>query len=108
MTEWIWQHIIGPTINNTFAFIPAWVWIIVAGLLIGWAWKTFGWQGVLGAALAVLTIGAYRQGWKSRDSLETENVDGPDADPSPAKPKRPKRPVKPPEDTWFDRVKRGE
>lgn len=90
MTDWIWQHILGPMINGTFAIIPIWVWIIVAGLLLGWAWKTFGWQGLLGAAAAIVTLGAYRKGWKDRDSLANEHVDGPDADPPPKKKPKPR------------------
>lgn len=46
------------------SWVPAWVWIVA----IGWAWKVFGWQGVAGGLLAVLTLGAYRQGWRDRDS----------------------------------------
>lgn len=102
MTDWIWQHIIGPVISGTVAFIPLWVWIIAAALALGWAWKTFGWQGLVAVALAVLTLGAYRQGWKHRDSLANEHVDGPDADPPfgkrTPKPKKPR--FDPDTNTW--------
>jgi hypothetical protein len=47
MIDWIWQHIVGPAINGTFAIVPIWVWIIIAALALGWAWKTFGWQGLV-------------------------------------------------------------
>lgn len=49
---------------------PWWAWAIVAGALVGLAWRVFGWQGIVGAAVAVLTLGAYRQGWKARDDRE--------------------------------------
>lgn len=55
-------------LNFLLGWVPVWVWVIAAGLLLGWAWKTFGWQGVVGAGLAVLTLGAYRQGWRDRDA----------------------------------------
>lgn len=88
----IWNWLL----HATLGFIPAWVWIIVAGLLLGWAWKAFSWQGLLGAALAVLTIGAYRQGWRARDAEGTEHLDpdSPDARPSifTRKPKKPAAP----------------
>lgn len=58
--EWIISFLLG--------WVPAWVWVVVAGVAIGWAWKVFGWQGVAGGLLAVLTLGAYRQGWRDRDS----------------------------------------
>lgn len=44
--------------------VPAWVWIVVAGVALGTAWRVFGWQGIVGGLLAVLTLGAYRQGWR--------------------------------------------
>lgn len=101
MIDCIWQHVIGPAINGTFAVVPVWVWVILAGLALGWAWKTFGWQGLVGVGLAVLTLGAYRKGWKDRDSLSAEHVDGPDAEPSPAKPKPKRKPRYDPEtNTW--------
>lgn len=62
MLDWIWNGIVGFVLGS----IPVWVWVIVAGLAIGWAWKTFGTQGVIGALVAVLTLGAYRQGWRDR------------------------------------------
>lgn len=47
-------------------WVPGWLWIVAAGVAMGWAWKVFGWQGVVGGLLAVLTLGAYRQGWRDR------------------------------------------
>lgn len=55
-------------LNFVWTAIPLWVWIIIGGVLIGAAWRTFGWQGVIGGLLALLTLGAYRQGY--RDSNE--------------------------------------
>jgi hypothetical protein len=113
MTDWIWQHIIGPALNGVFGLIPWWVWLIVAALALGWAWRTFGWQGLVAVGLAVLTLGAYRKGWKDRNSLGAEHIDpdSPDALPplGRPKPKRPAKPAKPPVvDTWFDKVRRGD
>ena len=90
MTDWIWQHIIGPALNGVFGLIPWWVWIIVAGLALGWAWKTFGWKGLAGAAAGAALALSYIKGWKDRDSLSAEHVDpnSPDAAPSPSKPKK--------------------
>lgn len=94
MIEWLWNSLVGFALGA----IPTWVWIVAAGVAIGWAWKTFGWQGVAGGALAVLTLGAYRQGWRDRDGRdrhEQVDEDSSDARPSPPKPKRPsiKRPT---------------
>lgn len=68
MTDWIWQHVLAPAISGVFNVIPWWAWIIIAGLLLGWAWRTFGWQGLVGAGIAVLTLGAYREGWRAAES----------------------------------------
>ena len=94
MTDWIWQHIIGPALNGVFGLIPWWVWIIVAGLALGWAWKTFGWKGLAGAAAGAALALSHIKGWRDRDSLSAEHVDGPDAEPpvSVNKPKK-KRPI---------------
>lgn len=58
--DWIIHFLLG--------WVPAWAWIIIAGLALGWAWRMFGWQGIVGAGLAILTLGAYRQGWRDRDA----------------------------------------
>lgn len=50
MFDWIWT------------LLPWWVWAIAAGLSLGLGWRLFGWQGMLGAAVAVLTLGSYRRG----------------------------------------------
>lgn len=44
--------------------IPLWVWIIAAGIALGAAWRTFGWQGVVGGLIALVTLGVYRQGYR--------------------------------------------
>lgn len=48
--------------------IPLWVWVIIGGVLIGAAWRTFGWQGVVGGLAALLTLGVYRQGYRDADA----------------------------------------
>lgn len=62
-------------------WVPWWAWVIVAGVAIGWAWKVFGWQGVAGGLLAVLTLGAYRQGWRDgragRETVATKPIEMP-------------------------------
>lgn len=62
MIEWL----LNGAFHILLTVIPTWVWVVVAGLAIGWAWKTFGWQGVAGAAIAILSLGSYRQGWRDR------------------------------------------
>lgn len=62
--DWLFQSVVGFFLST----VPLWVWIIIAGLAIGWAWKTFGTQGIVGALAAILTLGAYRQGWNDRGS----------------------------------------
>lgn len=52
-------------LNWVLGSVPVWVWIVAAGVAIGWAWKVFGWQGIVGGLAAALTLGAYRQGWKA-------------------------------------------
>jgi len=54
-------------INFVLSAVPIWVWVIVAGVVLGAAWRWFGWQGIVGGLAAVLTLGAYRQGWRDRD-----------------------------------------
>lgn len=60
MIDWIFNFI--------WTAIPLWVWIIAGGVLLGAAWRTFGWQGVVGGLAALVTLGAYRQGY--RDASE--------------------------------------
>lgn len=65
--DWLWNTVVGFLVGT----VPLWVWVIVAGLVIGWAWKTFGTQGIIGALIAVLSLGAYRQGWRDRGEGKT-------------------------------------
>lgn len=67
--DWIWLHLVGPAIDNTFAFIPIWAWFIIAGVGVGFLWKKFGWQGVVGGIGAFFLYMAYRQGWKNASDL---------------------------------------
>ena len=92
MLDWLWQG----ALNVLLGWVPTWAWIIVAGLLAGWAWKKFGWQGIAGAILAVLTLGAYRQGWRDRGAGRQPIVP-PDPIPRPYPPPAPKRP---PRNVW--------
>ena len=62
MFEWLFNG----ALHILLSVVPTWVWVIVAGLGVGWAWKTFGKEGVVGAVVAILTLGAYRQGWRDR------------------------------------------
>lgn len=69
--DFIWNEIIRrlwATLQTiTFGFIPGWVWLILAVAAAAWVWKTFGWRGLVGLALLILTFGAYRAGWRARD-----------------------------------------
>jgi len=33
--------------NFLLAWVPGWAWFIVAMVVLGWVWRTFGWQGYL-------------------------------------------------------------
>ena len=52
-------------IDWLLGILPWWAWALAAGAALGLAWRVFGWQGMLGAAVAVMSFGAYRQGWKA-------------------------------------------
>lgn len=86
--------------------VPWYVWVIVAALAlaVGWRvavafWKLFGWQGVLLLGVAVLTLGAYRQGWLDHRAATRTGIpkDDPLFDLSPkakaAKPRRKRQTV---------------
>ena len=82
MIDWVLSFLLGT--------IPGWVWFIVGGVAVGWAWRQFGWQGVVGGLLAILTLGAYRKGWRDRDASRPPIVPtGPIQPPQPAP--RPRR-----------------
>lgn len=50
--------------DAVFLFVPGWVWIILIVLAAVWVWRKFGWQGLVALGIAILTFGAYRQGWR--------------------------------------------
>lgn len=61
--DWLWNSLWHFLVNG-LAGLPGWILLIVGGVLLGVAFKVFGWQGVVGGLIALLTLGAYRQGWK--------------------------------------------
>ena len=63
--DWLWNSLWHFLVNG-LAGLPGWLLLIVAGGVAGVAWRLLGWQGILGVALAALTLGSYRQGWKDR------------------------------------------
>jgi hypothetical protein len=73
MRDWLVWFVLG--------WVPWWAWVIAGGVLIGWAWKVFGWQGVLGGLAAAVTLGAYRKGWRDgragRETVATRPIDLP-------------------------------
>lgn len=76
MWEFIWQHILSGLLEFLFG-LPWWFWAIPAGLLVAFAWKMYkvlGWQGIAGALLVIVTVGAYRQGWNT--AVRRHKADG--------------------------------
>lgn len=76
MWEFIWQHMVSGLLNWMFS-LPWYIWAIPAGVLIGIAWKLYrlmGWQGIAGALLVIITVGAYRQGWNT--AVRSHKADG--------------------------------
>lgn len=66
MWKWVWENIALPTIGAALENVPWWMWAVLAAVLFALAYKAYrvlGWPGLVGAALVVLTFGAYRQGW---------------------------------------------
>ena len=51
-------------LNFIWTAIPLWVWFVVTFVAIGAAWKTFGWPGVVGGLVALVTLGVYRKGYR--------------------------------------------
>ncbi|MBL8599242.1 MAG: hypothetical protein JNL14_16030 [Devosia sp.] len=91
----LWQGVLGGVLEFFFTNpIGIWTLALGGGLLLGWAWKTFGWQGLLSAAVAVLTLGAYGKGWKDRASLDKGDVNAPPPTPRPPT-KKPTQPIAP-------------
>lgn len=85
--DWLWNgawHFI----VNGLAGLPGWLLLIIAAGLLGLAFRLLGWQGVLGVALAMLTLGAYRQGWKDRGDGKEPFVPVEVTPPDPPVPKR--------------------
>lgn len=74
------------------AGLPGWLLLIVAGAALGVAWGFLGWRGMVGIALAVLTLGAYRQGWKDHGDNKPPfvpveiKVKAPEPPPKPSRP----------------------
>lgn len=60
--------------NFIWTAIPLWVWFFVGCILLGMAWRAFGWQGVIGGLLALLTLGAYRQGYRDSNDRKPPMV----------------------------------
>ena len=68
--DWLYRNVLLGALGFLIEIVPWWLWVIAGALALalGWRvavgfWKLFGWQGVLLFAVAVLTLGAYRQGW---------------------------------------------
>lgn len=85
--DWLWNSLWHFLING-LAGLPGWLLLIVAAGLVGIAWRFLGWQGVVGVLLALLTLGAYRQGWKDRGDGRPPFVPVDLPAPDPPKPKR--------------------
>lgn len=68
MYAWLWEHVALPSIGFAIEVVPWWAWALLAGLLVALAiklYKVLGWQGIVGALVFILTVGAYRQGWRN-------------------------------------------
>lgn len=81
-------NVIDWALNLIWTAIPLWVWIVVGGVLLGAAWRTFGWQGVVGGLAALVTLGAYRQGYRDasarkKPAIPVESYQEPIAPPKP-------------------------
>ncbi len=66
MLKWLWENAALPTIGAVLELTPWYVWVVAFGVVCAIAWKAYrflGWPGLVGIGLAVLTFGAYRQGW---------------------------------------------
>lgn len=88
MWQWVWEHIVLPTIGAALENVPWYLWAVLAAVLFALAYKAYrvlGWPGLVGAALVVLTFGAYRQGWLNA----VKRHDADKFDPPQAKPGRP-------------------
>lgn len=108
--DFLYRNAFLPFVGFLIEMVPWWVWVLLAALALalGWRlavafWKLFGWQGVLLLAVAVLTLGAYRQGWLDHRTSTLTGVpkDDPLFDLSPKKAKKQPRQTKRP--TIWDR-----
>jgi hypothetical protein len=85
--DWLWNSAWHFLVNG-LAGLPGWLLLVVAAGLLGVAFKIMGWQGVLGMALGLLTLGAYRQGWKDHGDNKPPFVPVEVKAPDPPIPKR--------------------
>lgn len=98
--DFLYRNVFLPFTGFLIEMVPWWVWVLAGALALalGWRiavafWKLFGWQGVLLLAVAVLTLGAYRQGWLDHRASVRTGVpkDDPLFDLSPKPPAKPRR-----------------
>lgn len=90
MLNWLWDNVVLPALGLFIEGVPWPIWIIVGAVLLGWAWKQFGWQGLLLGAIAALSLGSYGKGWKDavarhKNEKGFENTDDPFSTPTPPK-----------------------
>lgn len=102
--DWLYRNVFLGLLGFLIERVPWPVWAVLAALALalGWRvavgfWKLFGWQGVLLVAVAILTLGAYRQGWLDHKTATITGIpkDDPLFDLSPARAKRDKRKARP-------------
>jgi hypothetical protein len=107
--DFLYHNVALPFAGFLIEMVPWWVWVLLAALALalGWRlavafWKLFGWQGVLALSVAVLTLGAFRQGWLAHKTATLTGVakDDPLFDLSPKAPAA-KKPTKKKRQTIF-------
>lgn len=95
--DFLYHKIFLGMVGFLIEWVPWWAWVILAALALalGWRfavafWKLFGWQGVLAVTVAILTLGAYRQGWLDHKTAVLTGIpkDDPLFDLSPKKAKK--------------------
>ncbi len=86
MFEWLWDNLWLKIWEGlqwlSLSVTPTWVWIVLIVMAAAWVWNKFGWQGLVGLGLLVLSFGSYRQGW--RDAKAGAKPIVPIDDPKPA------------------------
>lgn len=87
MDAWLYQHVVLPVAGTVINDVPASVWIVIICIAGGWVWKQFGWQGLLGLAVGVASLGIYRKGWQDATAAKPTFTPVPKPAPKPAKPK---------------------